>query len=539
MATSSKSSKHKRGNAGTQPPKKPTGKATKGDEQAKKRKRTVKEKSRPTSKLVDESEHEEEEAQGVTKKPTGKATKGDEQAKKWRRTVKEKSRPTSKLVDEFEHEGEEAQGVTKKLNRGAAKTRSRAQKPPSRGVVIREPGAQATHTRRKKKNEPKGKGKQRASPEPESESESDSNFEITDANMSDEDEGEPVERAEWEAKFVSAKAYRAYNQILKPKAHMPERPIFGEPLSKKYEDFWKSLLEVQKWGPILRGHGKANLSIVREFYANWRHTRGRTVRVRGIDIEISAQALNRYLEVPDANTEMYKSMCSNPDYSRIQEILCPGRSDATWKSGNTPHHSLAKEFMCSLARVVLNLICNRLMPCQHKTHVPRYRVLLLYALMESVPINLGEIMYEQMQRTRMSSNLALFFANTLSAYLTYIGVAWDDEKDDIEELEYPEIYDITTVRRSSSDRTSNFTTQQLFAQVQEEIRETKAELSATRGELIQIHATQAEQTTMIREMILLIRAFVGHADLDILPILARDPTEPSSSAPPDSPRNTQ
>ncbi|KAJ8526345.1 hypothetical protein K7X08_028822 [Anisodus acutangulus] len=179
--------------------------------------------------------------------------------------------------------------------------------------------------------------------------------------------------------------------------------------------------------------------------------------------------------------------------------------------GNTLHHSLAKEFMCSLARVVLNLICNRLMPCQHKKHVPRYRVLLLYALMESIPINLGEIMYEQMQRTRMNSQLTLFFANTLSAYLTDIGIAWDDEKDDIEELEYPKIYDITTV--------------------QEKIRETKGELSATQGELIQICATQAEQTTMIREMILLIRAFVGHADLDILLILARDPTDPSSSAP--------
>ncbi|OIT21128.1 hypothetical protein A4A49_40753 [Nicotiana attenuata] len=345
-----------------------------------------------------------------------------------------------------------------------------------------------------KQSDLKDKGKQKVIAE--SDSESDSDDELTHVDMSDEDEGEPIDRAAWEKKFVSEKAFRAYDKILGSKKYIPEKPINIGALKKKYPDFLKSIREVQQWGPILKGHGKANLTIVQNLYANWRHSRGSIVRVPGVDINISAEALNNFLGVPHTLTDKFDSMCKAPYYSHIKFVLCPTRKDADWKHGSVKYHSLAKELISAFAHVVLNFLCNRLMPCQHKID----RALVLYALLEGIPLNLRVIMHDQMHHTRMNYKLRLFFANTLSAYLTETGVIWDKENDDIK-AKAPRPYDVTHVLEPNKGRSSKLTIKQLFEQLQIDMQEnraeliaTRAELSATRAELIQ---TRLETTSVV------------------------------------------
>lgn len=71
--------------------------------------------------------------------------------------------------------------------------------------------------------------------------------------------------------------------------------------------------------------------------------------------------------MPHTPKDMYESICKELDYSLVQFVLCPTRKDAKWTHGSVDYHSLAKEFMSALARVVLNFICNRLMPCQQNS----------------------------------------------------------------------------------------------------------------------------------------------------------------------------
>lgn len=196
MAATSKQSKQQDKDNNKQPPKKPTGKATGALNPQKKRKRTDKEKELQTRHLIDESEQKEEE-QLV------------------RRTVKK--------------------GITTSLN------------PPSKGIEIREPVP--NQRKASKQSDPNDKGKQKITAE--SESESDSDNELLHVDMSDEDEGEPIDRAAWEKNFVNEKAFRAYNKILGSKKYIPEKPINIGTLKKKYPEFLKSIREVQQWGPIL------------------------------------------------------------------------------------------------------------------------------------------------------------------------------------------------------------------------------------------------------------------------------------------------
>ncbi|OIT20999.1 hypothetical protein A4A49_35979 [Nicotiana attenuata] len=194
------------------------------------------------------------------KKPTGKATRAPKPPNKRKRTEKAKELPTRQLVDESEQKEEEPL-VRRTVKRGITTTSSN---PPSKGIEIREPVPHQSQP--SKQSNSKDKGKHKAVVE--SEFESDSDDELPHIDMSDEDEGEPIDRAAWEEKFVSDKANQAYDKILGSKKYIPEKPINIGALKKKYPDFLKSIREVQQWGPILKGHGKANLTIVRELYAN-------------------------------------------------------------------------------------------------------------------------------------------------------------------------------------------------------------------------------------------------------------------------------
>ncbi|XP_070033178.1 uncharacterized protein [Nicotiana tomentosiformis] len=462
------------------------------------------------------------------KKPTGRAAGGPNPQKKRKRTEKEMELLPRQLSDDSEQEEEETL-VRRTVKKGIT---------PSKGIEIREP---VTYQRKASRmSAPTDKGKEKITTE--SESDSDSDNDHLQINMSDEDEGEPIDRVDWEKYFVNEKAFRAYKKILVSKKYIPEKPINIGPLKTKYSEFLQSIREVQKWGPILKGHGKANLTIVRELYANWRHARGNIVRVRGIDINVSAEALNNFLRVPHTLTDRFDAICKTPDYAHIKSVLCPTRKDAEWKHGSMEYHSIAKEFMSALARVALNFICNRLLPCQHKTDVPRYRALVLYALLEGIPLNFGAIMHDQMQRTRMNYKWRLFFANTLTAFLTERGVLWDKENDDIE-AKAPGPYDVTHVLEPNKGRSSKLTVQQLFEHMQADMQEnraeliaTRVELSATRDELRQTRAdlsrVQTEQATMMKEISLLLRALVQCAGTDISQLIASSTAGPSTPVPP-------
>lgn len=101
-----------------------------------------------------------------------------------------------------------------------------------------------TKSKYAKQVDPKDKGKPKATSEYESETESD--YELTNFNMSDEDEGEPLDQAYWEENFMSEKAFRAFEKILNSKKYIPKKPINFGTLKKNYPDFLKSLRDVQQ-----------------------------------------------------------------------------------------------------------------------------------------------------------------------------------------------------------------------------------------------------------------------------------------------------
>ncbi|XP_070039870.1 uncharacterized protein [Nicotiana tomentosiformis] len=136
------------------------------------------------------------------KKPTGKAAGAPNPQKKRKRMEKEKELQPRQLSTDSEQEEEEPL-VRRTVKKGITKT---SLNPPSKGIEIREP---VTYQRKaSKKSDPTDKGKEKITAE--SESESDSDNDLLHVDMSDEDEGEPIDRVAWEKNFVNKKRWEYY-----------------------------------------------------------------------------------------------------------------------------------------------------------------------------------------------------------------------------------------------------------------------------------------------------------------------------------------
>ncbi|XP_070039236.1 uncharacterized protein [Nicotiana tomentosiformis] len=101
------------------------------------------------------------------------------------------------LIDDSEQEEEEL--LVRRIVKTGITTTSL--NPQSKGIEIREPVIY--QKKASKKSDPTNKGKEKITAESESESDSDNDLLHTD--MSDEDEGEPIDRVAWEKNFVNEK----------------------------------------------------------------------------------------------------------------------------------------------------------------------------------------------------------------------------------------------------------------------------------------------------------------------------------------------
>ncbi|KAG5594233.1 hypothetical protein H5410_035465 [Solanum commersonii] len=141
---------------------------------------------------------------------------------------------------------------------------------------------------------------------------------------------------------------------------------------------------------IFENLGDCNLTLVREFYANWlTETKYKTVSVRGKDVRTR-----------NCDPDEFNSLKDKPPYRDIRHTLCGVDSTATWERSkdtgrhNTLHFANFNQF----ARVWLKIVCSVLLPAKHVTEVTQDRVVLVYMLMKGMPINVGAILRQNMTK---------------------------------------------------------------------------------------------------------------------------------------------
>uniref|UniRef100_M1DRI3 Putative plant transposon protein domain-containing protein n=1 Tax=Solanum tuberosum TaxID=4113 RepID=M1DRI3_SOLTU len=171
--------------------------------------------------------------------------------------------------------------------------------------------------------------------------------------------------------------------------------------------------------------GDCNLSLLREFYANWlTETKYKTVPIRGRDVKFSARILNELLGTPNCDSDDFNRLKEKPPYRDIRYTFCGVESIARWgRSNNTKRHSTLHFANFNLiARVWLKILCCVLLPAKHLTEVTRDRVVLVYMLMKRMPINVEAILRQYMMEFRNNLRWRFCYGGFITRFLRNQGI---------------------------------------------------------------------------------------------------------------------
>ncbi|KAH0679034.1 hypothetical protein KY284_020119 [Solanum tuberosum] len=176
---------------------------------------------------------------------------------------------------------------------------------------------------------------------------------------------------------------------------------------------------------IFENPGDCNLTLVREFYANWlTETKYKTMLVRGKDVRFSARILNELLGTPNCDPDEFNGLKDKPPYRDIRLTLCGVDSTARWERSKDTrrHNTLHFANFNQVARVWLKIVCSVLLPAKHLTEVTRDRVVLVYMLMKGMPINVGLILRQNMMKFRNNMRWRFYYGGLITRFLRGEGI---------------------------------------------------------------------------------------------------------------------
>ena len=102
------------------------------------------------------------------------------------------------------------------------------------------------------------------------------------------------------------------------------------------------MIEKRGW-KLLREHKAPGfVAVVKEFYANMKEMREKTVYVRGTWISFSREKIYETFNLKEQKDgSQFKKLVKDPKYQKIVDLLTDGKGK--WKSTKkTPHESIAK-----------------------------------------------------------------------------------------------------------------------------------------------------------------------------------------------------
>ncbi|KAG5606520.1 hypothetical protein H5410_028012 [Solanum commersonii] len=149
--------------------------------------------------------------------------------------------------------------------------------------------------------------------------------------------------------------------------------------------------------------------------------------MRGKDVKFNPTILNEFLGPSNCDSDDFNTLKDKPAYRDIRHTLCGVESTARWeRSKDTErHNTLNFANFNQVARVWLKIVCSVLLPAKHLTKVTRDRVVLVYMLMKGMPINVGEILRQNMMKFR--NNIRWHFS--YEGLITWFLRAWGIEEE--------------------------------------------------------------------------------------------------------------
>ncbi|KAJ4724778.1 Retrotransposon gag protein [Melia azedarach] len=176
------------------------------------------------------------------------------------------------------------------------------------------------------------------------------------------------------------------------------------------------------WHKFVQNPDPPLVAVVKEFYANWLNPEEEVVTVRGTEVDCSVGAINHIYGLVDIADE-YSEFTEIVTEERINEALQLTTKEGTqWIVSTTKKRTVMRTALTPAARVWYHLIKFRLRPTTHDDTVSQSRILLIYALLIGLSINIERIILAEMRKCISKVVGHLYFPSTITMLCAQAGV---------------------------------------------------------------------------------------------------------------------
>ena len=185
---------------------------------------------------------------------------------------------------------------------------------------------------------------------------------------------------------------------------------------------------VRKWNSWIDSMGIANETLVREFYHEFKKSttfEDAVMVLRGVSLRVCAWKLNEFLGLPIEIESDFLDVSVEENLDLMGKTLCDDIDFVWGKRAFIRQSELTK-----VSAFWHLFVCANLIVSTNVTELNREKIRVVYALVTSKPINLGQVLIEQIENVASSSRLEkkLAFPGFISHYCLAMGLK-DQEGD--------------------------------------------------------------------------------------------------------------
>ncbi|KAJ4715184.1 DEAD-box ATP-dependent RNA helicase 56-like isoform X1 [Melia azedarach] len=223
-------------------------------------------------------------------------------------------------------------------------------------------------------------------------------------------------------RFISDKAEH-FEEHLKNKKlllekgfHMQDSPSLGLP------SYVSEVIVQQGWNKFVQNPDPPLVAVVKEFYANWLDPEKEVVTVKGTEVDCSVGAINHIyglVDIADECSEFTKIVTKEQNNEALQLTT---KEDTQWIVSTTEKRIVIQNALTPATRVWYHFIKFRLRPTTNDDTVSQSIILLIYALLIGLSINIGSIILAEMRKCISKAAGQLYFPSTITMLCAQAGV---------------------------------------------------------------------------------------------------------------------
>ncbi|MCQ7416365.1 hypothetical protein NP118_23445 [Salmonella enterica] len=222
-------------------------------------------------------------------------------------------------------------------------------------------------------------------------------------------------------RFVNNFARAKYTELLK-RDFLFERGFSGD-----LPPFLRTDIADHGWELFCAKPEAVNAQVVREFYANIDKEEGFLVIVRGVEIDWSPSAINALYHLQNFPHAAFNEMTVAPSEEQLSNAVREvGIEGAQWQLSKTQKRTFQSAYLNKEANTWMGFIRQRLLPTTHDSTVSRERILLAFAILRSLSIDVGKIICNEIACCWKKKVGKLFFPNTITMLCRQAGVLVDE-----------------------------------------------------------------------------------------------------------------